>query len=395
MRKCLSCGSFLTDETLFMGHVPIGNRFRAHSTEPADGVDLTMAQCPECRLVQLPTPPDYRLLAPRVKWISYREPEGHLDDLAKTLLETFKLQSVAGVGPFESPLLSRLEAGGCTAAQIDLGVADLATDGRQPYLESWHARLQDDQVLDRSFGNSRFDLISLRYLLEHCSDPKHVLQGLSRYLSENGRILIEVPDSSKFLRRRDYCFPWEEHTSYFVEESLRGLCAHAGFEVQSFHRYVGDLEDALIAVIAPAASPAPPPAAPDFFSAYRAGFDSAARGIRAAILAHSGGLADSVVLFGVGHQAIMFANALGLTDLIGRVVDDEPNKGGLYPPGFATPVISSEALLNTRGIALCLLAVSPRSEPAVRRRLAPLLENGAKIASIFAGVANSIYPNND
>jgi hypothetical protein len=95
-------------------------------------------------------------------------------------------------------------------------------------------------------------------------------------------------------------------------------------------------------------------------------------------------------LFGIGHQAVMFVNLFGLSKYVAAAVDDDPNKSGYFPPGFAVPVIPSQALLQDDRIRTCLLAVSPSIEHKIRGKLSALVERGVQFRSIFAGVPGSL-----
>jgi hypothetical protein len=81
----------------------------------------------------------------------------------------------------------------------------------------------------------------------------------------------------------------------------------------------------------------------------------------------------------------MFVNALGLSDRISYVVDDDPNKLGHFIPGTAIPIRPSAALLADLDVAECLLAVAPRVEPRIREKLSVLEDRGVRFRSIFAG----------
>ena len=237
------------------------------------------------------------------------------------------------------------------------------------------------------------DLVSCRYLVEHCHDPVGALRALGQILAAEGRLLIEVPDSSSFLATGDYCFLWEEHTSYLLEPTLRGLAEAAGFEVEALYRYHGQLEDALCAVLRPTdrapgislATAISGQKSAAVFEAYRGRFEDTRTKARDCIekLAGSGG--DGVALFGVGHQAIMFVNGLGLADHIGMVVDDDANKRGRLPPGLTVPIVSSADLLANERVRACLLAVSPRVDTIVRQKLGRLTQRGVTFHSIYAG----------
>lgn len=378
---CRICGSALDAPRLRLGDLPPCNRFepvaRKIETHP-----LTLAGCKACGFIQLIAPMPIEMVTPRVPWIRYNEPEGHLDDLVERTIAALggPAKLAFGAGPFEQPLHTRLTARG-VASEIAIAPPPPA------YLETWqHGIESGDLASSRSA-----DIVSCRYILEHCHDPRLALRQLAALSAPGGLLLIEVPDSAKFLKAGDYAFPWEEHISYFTEESLLGLSEAAGFKVEALFRYPGQLEDALIVLLRSTdVARAPGKRSPDLFSSYRDGFAPLKARVRRKVEALAGPDRDRIALFGVGHQAIMFANALEIADLIGLVVDDDVDKRGTVAPGFARPIVGSADLLADQNIQTCLLAVAPRAEPKVRNLLNPLAERGAAFYSIFAGVPGSI-----
>ena len=364
--------------------------------------------CGACRLIQLREPPPVSAVMPRASWIRYNEPEAHLDDFVERLLEEPRLtpcglgaRTALGLGPFEEPLLRRLAARGLATNSPNLLGEDQAggatRDGCFPYLETWQARLNPQNVAKLAAGSERADIVSCRYLLEHCHDPIVALRALRTLMKPDGVLAVEVPDSGKFLAALDYCFPWEEHVCYFVEETFAAMAERAGYEVVKILRYPGRLEDALIGVFRVSqrsergrderARRLPE----DQFSLYRAGLAATRLFAQSRLADVAGPDRDKVALFGIGHQAIMFVNALNLGNSIGVAADDDPGKRGCFPPGFGAPVISSGDLIENDRVALCLLAVSPTSEQKVRERLAPLHDRSVQLRSIYAGVAGSIF----
>jgi len=222
------------------------------------------------------------------------------------------------------------------------------------------------------------------------------LLGLPVEADSNGILVVEVPDSSKFLTAWDYCFLWEEHVSYFIEATFEAMAGAAGLEVVDLVRYDGQLEDALVGVFRRKRADigrAAPLAIRDAilgFSRYRDAFPAVRAAAQRRIEALAGPHHDGVGLFGAGHQAIMFVNALGLGSDIAMVVDDDPNKRGRFAPGIDTPIIPSSGLMDKQRLRACLLAVSPRAEPIVREKLAPLAARGVGFYTIYAGQPGSI-----
>ena len=90
-----------------------------------------------------------------------------------------------------------------------------------------------------------------------------------------------------------------------------------------------------------------------------------------------------IALFGAGHRSSTYLNLLGLKDLVEFVVDDDPNKCGLFMPGSRLPIKGSAAL-TAENIKLCFLAVKSESEDKIIRVNQAYVDQG--------GVFSSIYP---
>jgi SAM-dependent methyltransferase len=388
---CRLCGHPPSTAALSLSPLPVCNRFTSDGQVERQ-INLDIVACDSCRLIQLREAPPPGLLTPQVPWIRYREPEGHLDALVEQLLTLRPgARTAFGTGPFEQPLLSRLAARGLDTKALALDAAPV--EGRYPYLESWQASLNDSHLTTVAGTIGTFDIVSCRYIVEHSPAPVEALGALKRLLSPKGLLLIEVPDSSKFLAACDYCFLWEEHASYFVDDTLRRLAETAGYRVLALLRYPGALEDALVAVLEAAETPAPMHPAlggPPLFETYRDGFLPARDAVRARIAQAAGPERNQVALFGIGHHAIMFVNAFGLADDIALAVDDDKDKAGFFPPGFRAPVVRSERLLADERIRLCLFAVAPHIEGKVRDKLAALAARGVEFRSVYAALDNSI-----
>jgi SAM-dependent methyltransferase len=388
---CRLCGRRVTTPPLSFGRLPVCNRF-AQTAAAGALVDLDIVECETCRLIQLREAPPIDAITPRLPWIRYREPEGHLDALVETVLSLRPdARSALGTGPFEQPLQARFSARGLSTAAPELDIAPAT--GRYPYLESWQAGLNEARLAEKATQLGTFDLVSCRYIVEHTPEPVRALESLNHLLKPNGLLLIEVPDSRTFLAARDYCFLWEEHSCYFVEATLRRLGEAAGYRVVALLRYPGALEDALVAVLERSQSPAPAPAplgTSRLFQTYRDGFAPARSALQAKLETAAGPKRDRIALFGIGHHAIMFVNAFGLGEDIALAVDDDPDKAGFFPPGFRVPVVGSEALLSNERVTTCLFAVAPHIQAKVQVKLAPLAERGVKFKSIYAALEDSI-----
>ncbi len=396
LAHCILCNSGLSGPVLDLGELPPCNRFVLRPGASPSLYPLMLTECSNCSLIQLLGPPPAETFIPQVPWVRYNEPDAHLDAVSAELLPYLKTQApVYGVGPFDQPLLKKFQEKNFPCETLDLLAAEAKNQkDSYPYLETLQARLQPALLQSLFKSKERAELLVCRYLLEHCRNPLAALDSFRSLLTENGLVLIEVPDSSKFLNRKDYSFIWEEHVCYFTEMTLGRLFDQAGYQLVKLLRFEGQLEDALVAL----AQPLPQgnrPARPiehksaSLFAPYMAAF----AGIRTAYQKQLAAICErggKVAVFGAGHQAILFINALGLQDYISYFVDDDVNKQAYLSPGAHLPIVSSNKMLSDDKIDTCLLAVSPRIEGKILEKCRALLERGGKMISIFPG--SNLYP---
>ena len=127
---CRICGSALAPDYLDFGPQAIRNRFLRAADDAELTHPLSLGYCGSCGTVQLGDPPPVAALRPRYGWLSYNEPEGHLDHLAGVLA---KLPGVtphstfAGLTYKDDSTLSRLNRLGFADtwrpdAHYDLGI---------------------------------------------------------------------------------------------------------------------------------------------------------------------------------------------------------------------------------------------------------------------------------
>jgi hypothetical protein len=393
---CLLCGQPLRpDMALSLGPLPACNRFENLDRACADTHPLSISECIGCNLVQLSIFPPVEFVRPRVPWIRYNEPWAHLDGVADQLQKRLSPDEacVMGVGPFDGPLLDRLQERGFSRVDLDLSSRMPIEQGRHPYLEANQEILRPDILADVAAEQGTANLVSCRYLLEHSHDPVATLRGLRHLVKANGLLLVEIPDSTKFLSNMDYSFIWEEHICYFTEKTFRACAMEAEYEVASFSRYPGALEDALVFILRSQAKLYNKDASAnvgirsDIFLRYRTEFENVRQKyIRS--LEEITARGRKVAIFGAGHQSIMFINALGLQRYIAFVIDDAPEKVGCFIPGTAIAIVPSQQLINDHSIEVCLLGVGPAMEQKVREKCAAYLDRGGRMYSIFPGAGS-------
>ena len=92
------------------------------------------------------------------------------------------------------------------------------------------------------FQKGEFDIIILRHVLEHVTDPVEFLEDIGYALKEGGLLYVEVPNSKWSFE--NFYFPefHVDHISYFSMNSLTRLLYKAGFEdklhIEEFSAYM-------------------------------------------------------------------------------------------------------------------------------------------------------------
>jgi 2-polyprenyl-3-methyl-5-hydroxy-6-metoxy-1,4-benzoquinol methylase len=86
----------------------------------------------------------------------------------------------------------------------------------------------------------KFDVIVMFHVLEHLLDPVFFIKNISKYLNENGKLIIEVPNIDDALLKfydidefKNFYF-CSAHLSYFSKKTLEDCLVKAGFAGEIF-----------------------------------------------------------------------------------------------------------------------------------------------------------------
>jgi C-methyltransferase-like protein/methyltransferase family protein/putative zinc binding protein len=387
--RCASCGGAVAT-LLDFGPQPPSNRFLASGERETDLHRLAMGQCSACGLVQLVDPMPAAMVRSRFPWLTYNEPEGHLDALVERLVRLPGIgpeSLIAGLTYKDDSTLARLNRlGFARTFRLDMS-ADLGLEDGAAGLESVQEAVREHRTREIAARRGRASLLVARHVLEHAHDPRAFVDGLAPLVKPGGYLVLEMPDSRKFLGACDYSFAWEEHITYFSPATLAAFFRRSGCGVAEILAYPYALEDSLVAIVRPG-EPAREAGTEGLAAELARGHRYAERfhGVREGHRARLSRLRASgkrVVLFGAGHLAAKFVNLFELRDYIDCVVDDNPNKQLLVMPGSRLPIRSS-SLLERERIDLCLLSLSPESEKKVLAARKAYIERGGEFRSIFA-----------
>lgn len=388
---CLACGRSAVAELLDLGHQPLSNRFLRHPEEKEYTHPLALGQCAGCGLIQTVTPVSARELAPRFSWITYSEPEGHLDKLVRllTALPGLAPQAVVvGISFKDDSTLARFRREGWNRTwRLDPG-ADLGIDVPGAGVETIQDRLTTEAARAIAARRGLADILVVRHILEHAFVPREFMAALRPLLRPGGYLVVEVPDCERALRSRDYTTVWEEHALYFTRETFRQCLALGGFDIVAFESYPYPFEDSLVVVAQPRPAAVPALSPTDALAGERERWEGFVRSFperrdrTRRLLAEWQRQRGKMALFGAGHLAGTWINLLGVGEYLEFVVDDNPHKRGLFMPGSHLPIRESAALVED-DVKVCLLSVNPLGEDR-------LIERNREFAR--AGAFFSIFP---
>jgi hypothetical protein len=396
---CLGCRSKAVQPLVDFGPQPPSNRFEPPEFPNTEVHPLIVGQCTSCGLVQLVNPMPPQMARSRFEWLTYNEPEGHLDDLVSRLRQLPGVASdsrIIGLTYKDDSLLARFNRLRYSNTYRIDPVADLSLQDRCAGLESIQGALDRQAALRLATQYGLADVLLVRHILEHAHDPAEFVRALSALVKPGGYIVFEMPDCTKFVKACDYSFVWEEHITYFCAPTLDAFIAKSRLGMREVIVYPYPLEDSLIGIVTNEAQT-------DAGTRTQAELES--------LLAHGRTFAGRyperharlqslfgawrkagkrVAIFGAGHLAAKFTNMFALGKLVDCVIDDNTHKQDLLMPGSRLAIRGSAAL-ESRAIDLCLLSLNPESEHKVLAKNQPFLERGGQFLSIFAASPRAVY----
>ena len=381
MKHCQLCNAPKVETLVDFGLQPICNRFPQSATEPEALFPMVMEQCQACGLVQMTQPVPASELRPRVDWITYNEPEGHLDKLANKLGKLPGVKTFAGITFKDDTLLRRMrERGFITRWRLD-PAADLGVRDPGVGAETIQELLTSDVARRVAAVRGKVDVLLVRHIFEHAHRTRLFAEALREFVNPGGYILFEIPDCQQALELCDYSTMWEEHVLYFTPATYRQAFGQCGFSLTSYDCFPYTLENCLVGIAK--VEPGKIERA-DVMRELQRGrkFAESLAPTREKYRKFLASYGKPVALFGAGHLAATFINLLGLKEYFEFVVDDNPNKRGLFMPGSKLPIVASAALTE-RSIGLCLMSVAVESEEKVIAKNQAFTAAGGKFASIF------------
>lgn len=396
---CLVCSESAKELLLDLGAQPVASHFHEAGAVP-ERYPLALMACRACGQVQLRRPFPAAALAPRHSWLSYREPEKHLDAAMTTLARsagTLDGKRALGLSPKDETMLARLQRAGVASAEVISASRDLGASGDHAGVETIQHILTSSAVSRLVSERGPFDIVIARHIAEHAERPRDFLRAVVTLLAPGGIVMFEAPDSERNLRLRDYAMIWEEHTLYFTERTFKNFSEHLSLHSLDITRYPFAFEDVFVLFARKSeeqqkSSPTRRDVADDselkLARRYGEAFDEWSDKIRSQLRSWR---AEGwrIALYGAGHLSAAFVNFHQVADCIDLIVDDTDAKQGLCMPGLDLEIRPSSALYSERR-TLCLLGLSPDIEPRIAARHREFIEGGSRFLSVICDSRLSI-----
>ncbi|MFH1656069.1 MAG: class I SAM-dependent methyltransferase [Candidatus Omnitrophota bacterium] len=101
--------------------------------------------------------------------------------------------------------------------------------------------IYDKDLLELSFKNSSFDIVTMWHVLEHVAEPEKYIEKISVLLKDRGRLIIEVPNFNSWTRHLTGKY-WlgldlDYHITFFTSKSLSRLLEKYNFKIKNIHTF--------------------------------------------------------------------------------------------------------------------------------------------------------------
>jgi C-methyltransferase C-terminal domain/Putative zinc binding domain/Methyltransferase domain len=400
MNECRGCRAPSVKTVLALGSQPVSSHFTRTPHAPVIERDLTLGVCTACGLVQLVKPFPFRELVPPYEWITYREPENHLDEVVEKIVALPGVDITAhvlGLTFKDRSTLDRLARRNFTRTRLIDLKEDLGAENPNSNIESVHGLLTPERARELSQRHGPVEVLVVRHILEHAEEAGRFIEALSELLAPGGHIFIEVPDCTANLRRMDYTMVWEEHVFYFTPAALPQLLKAGGFIQIGLDIHPYPFEDVLLLYARKAdalsitTSVIPPAVVAGnvaIASAYGSNFDEWTRRY-AHLFDQLTADGRKLAAYGAGHLTCAFLSFHGLGDYFAFVVDDTPQKQGLYLPKTGHPIVPRDRL-RAEEISACLFGFGPESEDKVMIKNSAYRDAGGQFYSLLVDSPRSV-----
>lgn len=361
---CRSCGSSNLKTFLPLGETPLANQLL--SVDDLDMAEprypLTVAFCPDCKLVQLlETVPPEDLFREYVYFSSFADTVvKNAEDIVEQLVHELALSCqnlVVEVASNDGYLLQFYQKHGIPVLGIDPAenIAKAADERGVPTLCEFFGL---ELAKELTGGGFSADVIHGNNVLAHVADLNGFVAGIAELLKEDGLAVIEVPYLRDLIEELEFDTIYHEHLCYYSVTALVNLLArhhlaladveripiHGG-SLRLFIRKMGcEVSQAVGDLLAEEEAEGM------HTFAYYEDFGARVGQLKEDLLAVLHDCKEKeqqVAVYGASAKGATLLNFFGIgADLLSYVVDRSTVKQGMYTPGTHLPILPPEKLLS-------------------------------------------------
>lgn len=141
----------------------------------------------------------------------------------------------------------------CDVAKKVVGIDYLEDQVEMLTSKGYQIYVADVEHLENLKTDEKFDLIVAGEIIEHLSNPGLFLDGIKRFLNENGQLLLSTPNCFGYVRYKNLSRDigedvWlnEEHSQWYSFNTLKQLLERHGYEEVDYSYCDFLLNDTLI-----------------------------------------------------------------------------------------------------------------------------------------------------
>ena len=193
---CLSCAKDSVDQLVDFGFQSPSNRFERIDSPATDSHPLIVGQCAACGLLQLINPMPAGMAKSRFEWMTYNEPEGHLDDLVARLCRLPGIDGdsrIMGLTYKDDSTLERFNRLGYgntyrIKSEVDLGLQDSCAG-----LESIQAALDAASASRLAGSHGLAYVLLVRHVLESANYTAAFLNAVKSLAKPDCYLVFGLP----------------------------------------------------------------------------------------------------------------------------------------------------------------------------------------------------------
>jgi len=374
---------------------PVSNRFLSHnSNKSVPHYPMKLILDKETGAIRLEKPFPVEDVKPRYDWLTCFEPEDHLDNLVKKIINLPNINNnsvIAGYSFKDDSTLDRLKAKGYLNqwridSKKDLGVMDTCA-GVETFQSMFN--VAKAKQIQQRLGYA--DIMIVRHVVEHAYDLHQFVDAIATLINAKGYIIWELPDCERSLNTGDCTTIWEEHVHYFTSFTFKQMLENYGFTIIDYESMPYPLENSIIAITQKHKQSKSNPlqnknaVKKECERAYHfAQKINERKTVIQSILKKFKETKGPIAIFGAGHLTVAFISIMEVDDMIDFVIDDNPNKNGMIMPIGDINIVGSDSLY-TEDIKMCLLGLNPQNQSKVMEKHNRFIKHGGVFHSIFPG----------